>query len=306
MFDDIFSTLSKYNSATNENYLTEAFVYVLRQLLERDCRAGIAILNKLCFNDDGHFDPNEKIEISTQVLRKELGKPDIKISSPNKLIYIEVKYESGLGERQLERYFEIIKSSPATIKRVCMLTRYAIDFDELSVKPNKHVRWYEVHDWLSKVKVEDPISKYLIKEFTNFLEVKQMSIQKIGWEYIRGVPALLNLIDMIEVAIKGASLSGIKSAGQEWNGFYIQNKKFWCGIIYDNPLLLVFEIEDKKFGKKKVEGTSYPFRVRYGRIQFLLDLESVYFFSLDKDKQFEEITKFIRKSHEDAEKIIAK
>jgi len=33
-----------------------------------------------------------------------------------------------------------------------------------------------------------------------------MTLQKVTWEYINGIPAMLNLINMIEVAIQGASI----------------------------------------------------------------------------------------------------
>ncbi len=309
MFDNtrnnIFSALSRYSLASEENYLTEAFVFVLNHLLDKERKVGIGILTHLCLNaNEPSFDPNETIYVLTQK-STEIGRPDIEISSSNKLIYVEVKHDSGLGETQLERYTDLLKSSNATIKHVILLTRFAVDFDEQQAKPHKHVRWYEIHNWLSKVKVEDPVSEYLINSFVNFLEVKQMSVQKVNWEYINGVPALTNLINMIEVAIKAVDLKDIKkSPAWGWRGFYIQNMEFFCGIYYDEPLFLVFEIEDKTlFDKNAVSTPSYPVREKDKCIQFLLDLEPTHFFSLDKDKQLEEITIFIKKSFADAQRM---
>jgi len=206
--ENIFSALAKYNSAIDENYLTESLVFVINTLLQQERPIGLEILTKLCVkNNDFSFETDEDISVSTQETTEQ-GRPDIKVSSPDKLIYIEVKHDSPLGLQQLERYKKALEPSTAAIKHVVLLTRFAIDFEEQEEKPYKHVRWFEVYNWLAntKVRAKDPVSIYLIESFKSFLEVKQMSIQKVGWEYINGVPALTNLINMIEVAIQGAPL----------------------------------------------------------------------------------------------------
>ena len=89
--ENIFSALAKYNSAEDENYLTEAFVFVLNSLLIRECAVGCEILTKLCTeNKEFSFDPDEVISLSTQETTEQ-GRPDIKVASTDKLIYIEVK-----------------------------------------------------------------------------------------------------------------------------------------------------------------------------------------------------------------------
>ena len=228
MFDEnIFSALAKYNSATNENYLTEAFVFVIDSLLEKDRDIGLEFLTKLCVrNNDFSFETDEVISVSTQETTEQ-GRPDIKVSSPNKLIYIEVKHDSPLGYQQLERYKKALDSSPAELRHVILLTRFAVDLEE-GEQPYKHVRWYEIYNWLTsaRTKVKDPISVYLIDSFNSFLEVKQMSLQKVEWEYINGVSALNNLINMIEIAIQGASLPIYgKSPGWDFKGFYVEDNK---------------------------------------------------------------------------------
>jgi len=64
-------------------------------------------------------------------------------------------------------------------------------------------------------------------------------------------------------------------------GFYIENKKNFCGVFYDAPLLLKFEI----YGEKKTIST------------LTLNLESIHFFSLDKDEQLVQLTQFIKKCY---------
>ncbi len=301
---NIFSALAKYNSATDENYLTESFIFLINSLLERERTIGLQILTQLCVkNNEFTFECDESISVSTQEVTEQ-GTPDIKVSSPDKLIYIEVKHDSPLGFKQLERYKKALDASPASIKHVVLLTRFAIDIEE-DEKSYKHIRWYEVYNWLANSNLEDSVSGYLIEQFMSFLEVKQMSIQKVGWEYINGVPALTNLINMIEVAIQGASLPiYAKSPGWDFKGFYVESNKFWCGVNYSEPLVMVFKIEDKKhFNSKLGDKPSYPMTEDRYAIRFLLQFEDKHFFSLDKDKQLEEITKFVKTAYTEAQKM---
>ena len=99
--ENIFLALAKYNAATDENYLTETFAFVINSSLQRERPLGLEILTKLCVkNNEFSFDMDEEISVSTQE-PTELGTPDITVSSPEKLIYIEVKYDSALGHQQL-------------------------------------------------------------------------------------------------------------------------------------------------------------------------------------------------------------
>lgn len=136
-----------------------------------------------------------------------------------------------------------------------------------------------------------------------------MSIQRVSWEYINGVPALINLINMIEVAIQSAGIpfypASPKHVALDSRGFYLgDNREFWCGIFYSDPLVVIFSMEDKKnFNAKLVETPSYPMReVKYS-IWFRLQLEDRLFFSLDKDKQLEEITKFVKTAYAEAQQM---
>ena len=304
--ENIFSVLAKYSSANEENYLTESFVFVINSLLARERPVGLEILTQLCVKDNKFsFNIGEDISVSTQETTEQ-GRPDIKVSSPDKLIYIEVKDYSTLGYKQLERYKRDLEPSTAKFKHVVLLTRFAVDFEE-EEQPYKDVRWYEVYNWLAntRTRVTDPISIYLIDSFNSFLEVKQMSIQKVRWEYINGVPALNNLINMIEVAIQGASLhTSSGGSGREFRGFNFEKGKFWCGVSYSNPLVVLFDIYDKQnFNAKLVEKSGYPMEENKDSITLRLRLEDKHFFSLDKDKQLEEITKFIKTAYGEAQKM---
>lgn len=308
--ENIFSALAKYNSARDENYLTEAFVFLINSLLLKERTIGLEILTQLCANNNEFsFDEDEAISISTQETTEQ-GTPDIRVLSPDKLIYIEVKHDSPLGYKQIERYKKALDSSPATIKHVNLLTRFAVDFGEEGERPYKHVRWYEVYNWLSngRTRVKDPICVYLIDSFNSFLEVKQMSFQKVGWEYINGVPALLNLLNMIEVAIQGAGLTLYagypRAVAKDSRGFYIENNKLWCGIFYDAHLEIMFQVVDKTdYNKNRLKNPSYKIDEDKWGIYFHLPLEDYYFFSLNKDEQLELITKFVKTAYAEAKRM---
>jgi len=308
--ENIFSALAKYNSAIDENYLTESLVFVINALLQRERPIGIEILTQLCVkNNEFSFNIDEDISASTQETTQQ-GRPDIKVSSRDKLIYIEVKHDSPLGLQQLARYRKALESSAATIKHVVLLTRFAIDFEEQEERPYKHVRWFEVYNWLTsaRTRAKDPVSIYLIESFKSFLEAKQMSIQKVGWEYINGVPALNNLVNMLEVAIQGASIPIYgRSPGWDWKGFWLEEKEFISAIYYDNHLIITFELMDKKkYNKELLDKPSYELREGKERLWFRLDLEKCHFFSLDKDEQLEEITNFVKKAYSDAQQMRVK
>jgi hypothetical protein len=308
--DNIFSTLAKYNSARDENYLTEALVFVINSLLLRERNAGIEILTRLCANgDDFSFYANEYISVTTQETTEQ-GRPDIKVLSPDKLIYIEVKHDSPLGSRQLERYNKALEDSNATVKHVNLLTRFAVDFSKEQEKPYKHVQWWEIYNWLYDAgrQIQDPISTYLIDSFKSFLEDKQMSLQKVGWEYTNGMVALINLTNMIQVAIEAASLRvHQKSGAWDAKGYYINNNKLWCGVAFDNPEVITFEIYDKeKYNRNAIKDCIYKIEEDRNCIWFIFNLEDVYFFSLDKDRQLQEITNFIKKAYSYSEQMRVK
>ena len=114
-----------------------------------------------------------------------------------------------------------------------------------------------------------------------------MSLKPVTWEYIQGVPALIALTDMMETAIIEA-LPGTKltrSAGWIWRGFGLSDR-YWCGIRYDRPLLVVFENNNGNNPTYKCD----------------LDLGEAHFFSLSSAQQFERLVKFLQESSKNAPK----
>jgi len=311
---NIFSALSKYNSATSENYLTESFIFVVNALLQRERIIAGEFLNHLCVsNNEFSFSTTECVSVSTQEVTEQ-GTPDIKISSPDKLIYIEVKHESELGYHQIERYKQALMKSPATVQCVILLTHYPVAFQNTEEKPYKHIHWSEVYDWLveAKNKSQDHIVIYLLEHFTSFLEAKGMVIKEVGIEYINGMYALNSLMNMIESAIEASGIRFFKdyprSAGWGFKGYWMEGKQYWCGIHFNNPTVLTFELTNKgSFNQNTTEEeTGIELREGKERLWFRLPLEEINFFAMGKEKQLEIITAFLKNAHSEAKKMRVK
>ncbi len=302
----IFSALAKYSLPQDENYLTEAFVFLINSLLASEKTVGLQILNTLCA-EKGAFTVDDDISVSTQYAT-DLGTPDIKISSRDKLVYVEVKDYSPVKATQLKHYREVLESSNRGTQKLILLTRYAVNYEDHKGIPDRQVCWFEVYNWLKSLEPQHAVSAYLINSFNSFLEDKRMSIEKVAWEYINGVPAFNNLINMIEAAIKGVGIPFHKNypraAAWDSKGFWLENKKYYCGVYYNAPLTLIFKTLNKKdLDIGKVASPSYPIKEAFASIWFMLQLEDVHFFSLDKDRQMEEITKFISTAHNEAKQM---
>lgn len=285
---NLFLTLAKYGSREAEDYLTESFVLLLKNLLEHRPALGLALLNKICgLAGDVQFDNPELITISTQVVVDQ-GRPDIEVRSGSEiLVYIEIKHDAALGDGQLEYYKRKLDESEFDHTALVLLTRSLASGQETTLTRNEyhHVCWYDVYRELAGIRNEGAgkICIFLIGEFLSFLEEKQMSLERVGWEYINGVPSLVALINLLEVAILEAlpDVKLKKTGGWEWLGFRLDDT-YYCGIRYKEPLIVVFE---DNLGADP----SYKHD---------LDLENDHFFSLNQAEQLECLVEFVKQSFE--------
>lgn len=276
---NLFKILSKYGSGDVENYLSESFVILTKILLERSPAAGLRLLNTICgLTEDVKFENANLIQLSREVVIGR-GRVDIEARSGSDiLVYIEVKVDAPLDKGQLEYYKAQLDKSDFAHKALVLLTRSLASRQETTLPKNAyhHICWYDVYGELSAVKsdVNGETSTFLIDEFLTFLEEKQMSLERVGWEYINGVPSLIALIDLLEVAILEAApeVNLRKTGGSSWLGFRLDNK-YYCGIRYSEPLVVVFE---NNLGT----GTDPTYKRD-------LELEKEYFFSLNQAEQLE-------------------
>jgi hypothetical protein len=279
---NLFSVLERNNSSP-ENYLTESFVFVLRTLLEKEKKIGIRLLSIICSGIEGiQYKEEDNIVIETQEATEE-GRPDISISSDECFVYIEVKRDSPIGQHQISTYRSMLRKRGKCFRSIILLTKSQIQIEN-DESPDKNIYWYEIHRWLTDElpKIQDLVCKYLIMAFIQYLEVAKMAIQRITWEYERGVFAFNNLMQMLEVAIRDTKLKISRfSSGWDFKGYYIERAHFFCGIYYERPLVICFE-------KYERNTTTYTEK---------LDLADSTFFCQSANEQTRIIRDFVAESY---------
>ena len=231
------------------------------------------------------FENPDLIQLSTQVVI-EAGRLDIEVRSGSDILaYIEIKHDAPLGEGQLEYYKAQLDKSDFAYKTLVFLTRSLASGQETTLPKTEyhHICWYDVYGELSAIKsdVNDEASTFLIDEFLTFLEEKQMSLERVGWEYINGVPSLIALINLLEVAILEAApeVNLRNSGGSSWLGFGLDGE-YYCGIRFAEPLLVVFENNS---------GVSADPTYKCD-----LELEKEHFFSFSQAEQLERLVAYIQ------------
>ncbi|RYU96025.1 hypothetical protein [Emticicia agri] len=185
-----------------EDYCTDILVDILGKDENYD------LLREFCFNekllkiseakDDksiiikSQFCPIEPKDVQTK------SRIDIQITGENFICFIEMKVESSQGKEatigetgekeeksQLKKYHDCLinlKTSKKEYLRFCTKYNEKVSTEDIKVFKEfgnkvkndfyfKDFRWYEIHDFLKKEKVNDS----LIGEFLEFLELKNMS-----------------------------------------------------------------------------------------------------------------------------------
>ncbi len=262
---------------------------------------------------------NNKIDVKNLEIKLEEsfsdGRIDIAIKSLNLDVYIENKISAGLGDFQLERYSNYLKTRPNET-RLILLTRYYID-DESINYTDKHVFWSELYSLIESFKkskldyrkVEDDTKIYLLNQFLDFLKDENMSDEKVSWEYSEGVKSFLNLLNMIQSVLdqlekeKVINNYGKINIGIDWAGIYINQQDFWVGVNYSDLHELCLSIQDsfiKKYDDNKFENLKrHTSDTPYG-----YDFNKTYFLAFSKEEQKIAIYDFIKACINDINKSI--
>ncbi|MGC1378440.1 MAG: PD-(D/E)XK nuclease family protein [Anaerolineales bacterium] len=248
---------------------------------------GTAILEKLCGEVcTPWFAMSEAITITTQMTIEE-GRPDIVIRvGKDRVAIVEVKHDASLGHQQLERYHAHLEKNQYKEKQLILLTRSRHSIQETSLPREQfhHVCWYEISGWLSEAKSDNLVVDYHVYQFLDFLREKEMCMEKITWEYMEGVPAMVNLASMLGTALAEAlpEEKSRKTAGWNWIGYYIgEGTDIWVGFRYREALKIVFENQN---------GNKPSFHNE-------LSLPDKHFFSLSAGEQLECLIKFITETY---------
>lgn len=241
---NLFLRLHKWVARQDENSLTESLAVVLEQLLVLAPAVGTRLVGKLT---GGFIDlPPEDasgIEIRTQVEAAH-GRPDLEVRSPHRLAWVEVKAESELRTGQLEGYRVLLGESGIAQTRLLLLTRYPEVFRAGDTRPDLELRWFEVADWLEaelpEAQAAGDVSGFLVRQFLDFLEARNMTLAQVGKFMPEGLRALSNLMNMLVEAAGACKVAVRKLPGWDHIGLYLDGKKYWVGVNFSEPEKLWF------------------------------------------------------------------
>jgi len=296
MFIDhtLLSNLHRLASGQDENFITESFAYLLRHLISAEPSAAIVLLSRITNGIlDLASDELIMVDIKTQVVT-DFGKPDIEIRTNRHLIFIEVKVDSGFGDCQLERYRNHLNDSGCTITSLIALTRYPFINDQ---NCNFSLRWHNIADFLSEIRVTNEVTSFIIQQFIELLNSRGLAMEKVGWELISGVRSLQVLTDLIAEALAAMKVATHRgSAAWEWRGFYIEGGKFFIGVYFVDPNLVVLNTEVPLSRKAPKEALVGSFQDGGWSNQLDLTSEDVHFFARTKASQIQCLENFIERS----------
>ncbi len=204
--NNLLVNLRKWVSRQDDNFTTESLAHLLRHLCENESEVAARLLTKMT-NCSIAFTPDttKVATIKTQVTTEE-GRPDIEISFPGSLVYVEAKVESGLGPDQLKHYRRELdragnKGRPHKRLSFCS---HGIRHLTQSVKPDAAIRWHDIAEWLSLERcqntINDPVSAYLVDSFLGYLKERGMIMEPVRRDLIGGAQDLWNLILMLKEA----------------------------------------------------------------------------------------------------------
>lgn len=307
--ENLFIPLHNLAINQDENFLTEIFAFLLRYLIENEQDAAIKLLKHLSHNML-IMSPNELsgINIRTQTVTSG-GIPDIEIKTNNILIFIEAKIDSDFGNKQLERYKNFLNSYTlqTSLKTALItLTRYQYKLHNADIDPDYGFRWHDLSDWLNDLSITKDISRFLVEQFLGLLKHRGIAMETISWQLIDGLKSLKNLTVMIGEALSATS-TPIHSRSGAWNwiGYYLENKKFFVGIYFDTPHLVVLNTEEVSLRNDcpeepeigRYQGTGW-------RNEIDLSSENIHFFSRSKASQIACLEEFIKNSIEYGKNLI--
>jgi hypothetical protein len=300
---DGFVKLFKYSPqklTPLENYMTEAFVFLLNYLK--------SINNKMVYEILDLFGilRGKQINISSQTkIQDKKHIPDICIETGNIISIVEVKVNSNLNKykykgRNINQY-ELYSREYANAN-IFLLTKHLVF--ENNIPDKNKVLWVQIFQILEES------DDYFVKSFLYFLEENGMASVKLDESILTAIRSIIQWKSLIEDSWRygdNFSLSPIalNMQGDEyWIRYFVKDKKrkqkiLYIGIISSEPenLYVYLARRDLKqykdlYGKKnKADETLLDF----------YNLKKL--FLMEGDQQKSEIEKFFKKIMEDKLKI---
>jgi uncharacterized protein YkvS len=319
--DNLLLRLHKWARRQDENFHTEVLVHLLRHLLQHEPIAATRFLKEIT-GERLDLSPEDAISVSvaTQVKTSKGYKPDIEIRTLAHLIYIEVKVESELRNRQLEDYRKALNESGLDKTTLILLTRYSFISKEKQGYPDILIRWHQITEWLKyeldQNMIQQSSSIYVVEQFIEFLRGRGTIMEKVNEELIVGVRSLRNFMDILHEAITSTkvvypSLSSTKIVfDSDDYGYYMgynfkfKSKPYWMGIYDIDPHILIVSTEDE-IDEKIYEGIGIGYIGDDGCWIHERDLSSNerQFFKLSLSDQLKDIETFLSESLNAVSKI---
>jgi hypothetical protein len=310
--NNLLLKLHGWVSGQDENFVTEAFAHLLRHLLEHDPGCAARMLSNLT---QGKVAASEwqtgLTEINTQVT-VDKKRPDIEISAPGLLIYVEVKVESFLGSEQLGHYRKRLDASRVGRTYLVLLTQYEEQASE-NQQPDSVVRWYEVAHWLEDALrsgfVVQPSSLFLGEQFLQFMRGRRLTLDHVERELTVGARSLVSLHAMVGKGLIGASLNSFKiEMRSDWWGYNVELMRYFVGVYIKEASLLRFRTYGQAVDAAKAESLGCGKTWRKGthvRWENVVDLDSkqIGFFEMSTSDQMRFIEGFVKESLELVELI---
>lgn len=283
----------------DENFVTESFVHLLKMIIDIEPHSAVPLLKYITNgNWEGDNHAASLVEINTQVAI-DAGRPDIEIKDAKHLIFIEVKVESDFGETQIERYSSYLGEVKDKKTAFITLTKYPV---RNVLEVDGSVRWYDMHSMLLNIKTESDVLLYIINQFINFMLYRGLFMDSVTWEMPSGVKSFKNLMGMIGENLSNTNYRCKKAVAWEWVGFYIDDSKYWVGIILDNPNIILFHTESLVMVDNLKVDKGVVFNSRWeNRID--LSGENEHFFARSKVSQMSLIEDFLKSSIQFAESL---
>lgn len=255
--DNLLTTLNKW-AGQDENFVTDAFVHLLRHLLTNEPEAATTVL-RLLTSGLLVLQPEcaSQVRISTQVSTN-TGRPDIEIRFAGWLIYIEVKVNSPIDESQLTRYLEALRQSGVKNIGLVLLTRFPETISGLENQADFcQTRWCEVADWLQaeQAGMRNSISVYLTKQFVSFLGDRNIAMRQVTSELVPGLTSLRSLLLMVGEALNKCGVKFKQNAAWDYIGYYCDGSKYWVGVYFDEPDCLCFETNEFNLASDALQRT---------------------------------------------------
>ena len=301
--DNLFLRLHKWAWRQDENFLTEAFAFVLRYLLEHETDAAIGLLANIT---KGFFRLRREeailLEVRTQASYV-IGKPDLELRTARQLVFVEVKSESPVDQAELDNYRRILDQSGFSQVALILLTRYPANVTFERGTPDVSVRWYQIAEWMEEERSRytfKAVSDFLVKQFLGFLTERGMIMGQVTWELPGGARSLVALRLMLSEAAIACGLKPSVEAWRDFMGVKIGGSKYRVGIYYTEPEVLYFETWSANVHKETAEklevGTVYPWKDHNGHGWYRginLESEEAHFFARSKANQLQFLEKYL-------------